>query len=97
MFCRFPKKSDKSRAPEPRVHFALSLGCASSARIRIYQPETLDEDLQQAAVEYLTTNAPKNRCFYHFNFNPFRCYTAKIGAEEAYVAQRLLFLANFSF
>jgi hypothetical protein len=66
LFCRmlrakFPKKSDKSRAPEPRVHFALSLGCASSARIRIYQPETLDEDLQQAAVEYLTTNAPKNR------------------------------------
>jgi len=66
LFCRmlrakFPKKSDKSRAPEPRVHFALSLGCASSPRIRIYQPETLDEDLQQAAVEYLTTNAPKNR------------------------------------
>ena len=53
LFCRvlrakFPKKSDKSRAPEPRVHFALSLGCASSPRIRIYQPETLDEDLQQA-------------------------------------------------
>ena len=45
---------------EPRVHFALSLGCASSSRIRIYQPETLDEDLQQAAIEYLTTNAPKN-------------------------------------
>mmetsp|Transcript_68386 Transcript_68386/g.142565 ORF Transcript_68386/g.142565 Transcript_68386/m.142565 type:complete len:1429 (-) Transcript_68386:617-4903(-) len=66
LFCRvlrakFPKKSDKSRAPEPRVHFALSLGCASSPRIRIYQPETLDEDLQQAAIEYLTTNAPKNR------------------------------------
>uniref|UniRef100_A0A7S0QMA7 Myosin motor domain-containing protein n=1 Tax=Cryptomonas curvata TaxID=233186 RepID=A0A7S0QMA7_9CRYP len=66
LFCRvlrakFPKKSDKSRAPEPRVHFALSLGCASSPRMRIYQPETLDEDLQQAAVEYLTTNAPKNR------------------------------------
>jgi hypothetical protein len=74
LFCRvlrakFPKKSDKSRAPgvgvwvnkytymcvfvyvysnththshtlyytEPRVHFALSLGCASSPRIRIYQ------------------------------------------------------------
>jgi hypothetical protein len=71
LFCRvlrakFPKKSDKSRAPEPRVHFALSLvrlifdlerpkfliallgqGCASSPRMRIYQPETLDEDLQQ--------------------------------------------------
>mmetsp|Transcript_8727 Transcript_8727/g.20286 ORF Transcript_8727/g.20286 Transcript_8727/m.20286 type:complete len:1478 (+) Transcript_8727:193-4626(+) len=66
LFCRdlrakFPKKSDKSRAPEPRVHFALSLGCASSPRIRIYQPESLDEDLQQAAIEYLTTNAPKNR------------------------------------
>lgn len=66
LFCRvlrakFPKKSDKSRAPEPRVHFALSLGCASSPRIRIYQPGTLDEDLQQAAIEYLTTNAPKNR------------------------------------
>ena len=54
LFCRvlrakFPKKSDKSRAPEPRVHFALSLGCISSARIRIYQPETLDEDLQQVS------------------------------------------------
>ena len=40
LFCRvlrakFPKKSDKSRAPEPRVHFALSLGCASSPRSRL--------------------------------------------------------------
>ena len=66
LFCRvlrakFPKKSDKSRAPEPRVHFALSLGCASSPRIRIYQPETLDEDLQQAAIEYLQSNCPKNQ------------------------------------
>jgi hypothetical protein len=64
LFCRvlrakFPKKSDKSRAPEPRVHFALSLGCESSPRIRIYQPDTLDEDLQRAAVEYLRANAPK--------------------------------------
>eukprot|EP00277_Geminigera_cryophila_P040672 CAMPEP_0173100170 /NCGR_PEP_ID=MMETSP1102-20130122/36030_1 /TAXON_ID=49646 /ORGANISM="Geminigera sp., Strain Caron Lab Isolate" /LENGTH=751 /DNA_ID=CAMNT_0013993533 /DNA_START=63 /DNA_END=2318 /DNA_ORIENTATION=+ len=66
LFCRvlrakFPKKSDKSRAPEPRVHFALSLGCASSPRIRIYQPESLDEDLQQAAIEYLQSNCPKNQ------------------------------------
>jgi hypothetical protein len=64
LFCRvlrakFPKKSDKSRAPEPRVHFALSLGCESSPRIRIYQPDTLDEDLQRAAVEYLRANTPK--------------------------------------
>ena len=64
LFCRvlrakFPKKSDKSRAPEPRVHFALSLGCQSSPRIRIYQPDSLDEDLQRAAVEYLSNNAPK--------------------------------------
>ena len=29
--------NDRSRAPEPRVHFALSLCCASSPRIRIYQ------------------------------------------------------------
>jgi hypothetical protein len=66
LFCRVlrakaPKKSDKSRAPEPRLHFALSLGCASSPRIRIYQPETLEEDLQQAAIEYLQTNCPKNQ------------------------------------
>ena len=38
---------------QPRVHFALSLRCGSSPQIRIYQPESLDEDLQQAA-EILT-------------------------------------------
>ena len=43
------------------MHFALSLGCISSPRIRIYQPESLDEDLQQAAIEYLLINAPKTR------------------------------------
>ena len=63
LFCRvlrakFPKKSDKSRAPEPRVHFALSLCCGSSPQIRIYQPESLDEDLQQAAIEYLNSADP---------------------------------------
>ena len=55
---KFPKKSDKSRAPEPRVHFALSLCCGSSPQIRIYQPESLDEDLQQAAIEYLNSADP---------------------------------------
>ena len=35
--------------------------CISSPRIRIYQPESLDEDLQLAAIEYLMANSPKNR------------------------------------
>ena len=39
LFCRvlrakFPKKSDKSRAPEPRVHFALSLGTLTLLALR---------------------------------------------------------------
>ena len=39
LFCRvlrakFPKKSDKSRAPEPRVHFALSLVSARPLPLR---------------------------------------------------------------
>jgi len=45
-----PKNSEEAKAPEPRVHFALSMGCASSPRIRIYQPETIDEELQQVLV-----------------------------------------------
>ena len=66
LFCRdlrakFPKKSDKSRAPEPRVHFALSYGCADSPRIRIYQPESLDEQLEQSTVDFLANLAPKNQ------------------------------------
>jgi len=66
LFCRvlrskFPPKSDKSRAPEPRVHFALSLGCASSPNIRIYDADTLDEELHRAAELYLQANAPKNQ------------------------------------
>lgn len=66
LFCRdlrakFPKGSDKSRAPEPRVHFALSLGCTSSPHIRIYHPDTLDDDLQAATAQYLQANMPKNQ------------------------------------
>jgi len=42
LFCRVlrakhRKVSERSQAPEPRVHFALSLCCNSSPRIRIYQ------------------------------------------------------------
>ena len=33
----------------------------SEHSIRIYQPESLDEDLQQAAIEYLQSNCPKNQ------------------------------------
>lgn len=66
LFCRvlrakYPMSSDRSRAPEPRVHFALSLGCASSPAIRIYEPDSLDDDLQDAATEYLIANLPKEQ------------------------------------
>jgi hypothetical protein len=53
--------SDRSRAPEPRVHFALSLCCASSPRIRVYRAETLDDDLQEAACEYVHQFSAKQR------------------------------------
>ena len=53
--------SDRSRAPEPRVHFALSLCCGSSPRIRVYQPETLDDELQEAACEYVQLHSAKQK------------------------------------
>lgn len=66
LFCRairakFPAKSNQARCPEPRLHFALSLGCASSPNIRIYDSDTLDSDLETAAKQYLQANAPKNQ------------------------------------
>ncbi len=53
--------SDRSRAPEPRVHFALSLCCGSSPRIRIYHAEALDDELQEAACEYVQMFSAKQR------------------------------------
>jgi len=57
LFCRvmrakYPRKSDQYKAPEPRVHFALSLGAISSPRIRIYTAQGLERELEEAAVEY---------------------------------------------
>ena len=43
------------------THTHTHTSCISSPRIRIYQPESLDEDLQMAAIEYLTANSPRNR------------------------------------
>mmetsp|Transcript_28296 Transcript_28296/g.65180 ORF Transcript_28296/g.65180 Transcript_28296/m.65180 type:complete len:1554 (+) Transcript_28296:189-4850(+) len=57
LFCRvmrakYPRKSDNYKAPEPRVHFALSLGAQSSPRIRIYTSQGLERELEAAAIEY---------------------------------------------
>lgn len=56
LFCRvmrakYPRKSDQYKAPEPRVHFALSLGCISSPKIRIYTAQNLETELEAAAWE----------------------------------------------
>lgn len=57
LFCRvmrakYPRKSDQYKAPEPRVHFALSLGAGSSPHIRIYTSQGLERELEEAALQY---------------------------------------------
>ena len=43
----------------PQVHFALALGCALSPALRIYHPDTLDAELDQAARDYI--NQPSHQ------------------------------------
>lgn len=39
--------------PDPRINFALNYGTKSSPKIRLYTPENLDVQLDEATKEYL--------------------------------------------
>lgn len=44
-----PPHPAQPSGPEPRIHFALSLGAVSSPDVRLYSVDTLDQDLNAAA------------------------------------------------
>eukprot|EP00295_Goniomonas_pacifica_P013118 CAMPEP_0175877646 /NCGR_PEP_ID=MMETSP0107_2-20121207/40737_1 /TAXON_ID=195067 ORGANISM="Goniomonas pacifica, Strain CCMP1869" /NCGR_SAMPLE_ID=MMETSP0107_2 /ASSEMBLY_ACC=CAM_ASM_000203 /LENGTH=494 /DNA_ID=CAMNT_0017197021 /DNA_START=1 /DNA_END=1485 /DNA_ORIENTATION=- len=50
--------SRKPTPPEPRIHFALSLGALSSPRVLVYAPATLSQQLDAAAKDYCTQYHP---------------------------------------
>lgn len=46
---------------DPRIHFALNCGAASCPPVRIYKAETIDQQLENAAKQYLTTTTKFNQ------------------------------------
>ncbi len=46
-------RSDYRLALDPRVHFALNCGAASCPAIRVYQPDRVDDQLDQATATHL--------------------------------------------
>jgi hypothetical protein len=57
-----------------RIHFALNCGAKSCPPVRAYRYETLDEDLDQSARQYLTstTSCTQNKCEVTTLFSWFR-------------------------
>jgi hypothetical protein len=75
----FPGKFEKKnriKSENPRIHFALNCGAESCPPVAIYKPESLDEQLDKAASEYLKKDSRyipnENKIFVTSLMNWFR-------------------------